>query len=91
MAAELRLIFPPQKEARYFPALYFPGTAPHQGARDEDAEDLSFEALIQAVLNSNTEEIDAGESWRPALSANRYRARRPQTATAVYPVTTQLK
>lgn len=36
-------------------ARYFPGTAEHGGARDEEAEVPSLEALIQAVLNSNTE------------------------------------
>jgi len=48
IAAELQWVSSPQEEARYFP-----GTAPHGGARDEDAEVPSLEALIQAVLNSN--------------------------------------
>jgi hypothetical protein len=51
----------------------FPGTAPHEEAHDEDAELSSLEALlleefIQAVLNSNTEEIDAVESLDCVLS-----------------------
>ena len=36
-------------------ARYFPGTAQQGGPRDEEAEVPSLEALIQAVLNSNTE------------------------------------
>jgi len=40
---------------------YFSGMAPQEDARDEDAEEPSLEALIQAVLNSNTEAIDAAE------------------------------
>ncbi len=35
--------------------------ATQEDARDEDAEEPSLEALIQAVLNSNTEAIDAAE------------------------------
>jgi len=35
--------------------------APQEDAPDEDAEEPSLEALIQAVLNSNTEAIDAAE------------------------------
>jgi len=51
LAAELWLVFSPLEDA-----LYFPGTAPDGGAPDEDAEaPPSLEALIQAVLNSNTE------------------------------------
>jgi hypothetical protein len=57
IAAELQWVSSPQEEARYFP-----GTAPHGGARDEDAEVSSLEALIPAVLNSNTEALDAVES-----------------------------
>jgi hypothetical protein len=68
IVAELRSVFSPQEEARYFP-----GTAPHEEAHDEDAELSSLEALlfeefIQAVLNSNTEEIDAVESLDCVLS-----------------------
>jgi hypothetical protein len=55
-AAELQLVFPSQEKARYFP-----GTAPQGQTRDEDAEEPSLKALIQAVLNSNTEAIDAVE------------------------------
>jgi hypothetical protein len=54
--AKLHLVFLSQEEARYFP-----GTAPQEDARDEDAEEPSLEALIQAVLNSNTEAGDAAE------------------------------
>ena len=50
LAAELLLAFSSQGEDRDFP-----GTVPHGGVRDEGAELPSFEALIQAVLNSNTE------------------------------------
>jgi hypothetical protein len=50
VAAELHLVFPSQQKARYFP-----GTAPQTDARDEDAEEPSVEALIQAVLNNNTQ------------------------------------
>jgi len=35
--------------------------APQEDVRDEDAEEPSFEALIQAVLNSNKEAIDSAE------------------------------
>jgi hypothetical protein len=56
IAAELQLVFSSQEQDRYFP-----GTAPHEDARDEDADVPSLEALIQAVLNSNTEAIDAAE------------------------------
>lgn len=35
--------------------------APQEDARDEDAEEPLLEELIQAVLNSNTEAIDAEE------------------------------
>ena len=35
--------------------------APQEDARDEDAEEPSLEALIEAVLNNNTEAIDAIE------------------------------
>jgi hypothetical protein len=55
--AKLHLIFLSQEEVRYFP-----GMAPQEDARDEDAEEPSLEELIQAVLNSNTEAIDAAES-----------------------------
>jgi hypothetical protein len=55
LAAELQLVFSSQEKARYFP-----GTAPQGDVRDEDEESL-VEALIQAVLNSNTEAIDAVE------------------------------
>jgi hypothetical protein len=49
-AAELYFGFSPLEEARYFP-----GTAPEAVAHDDDAEvSPSLEALIQAVLNSNT-------------------------------------
>jgi hypothetical protein len=50
IAAELQLVFPSQQEARYFP-----GTASQRDASDEGAEEPSLEALIQAVLNNNTE------------------------------------
>ena len=68
IAEELQLVPSSQEEARYFP-----GTALHGGAHDEDAELSSLEALlfeefIQAVLNSNTEEIDAVESLDCVLS-----------------------
>jgi hypothetical protein len=33
---------------------YLPGTAPDEETRDEDTGEPSLEALIQAVLNSNT-------------------------------------
>jgi hypothetical protein len=56
IVAELRLVFSPQEQD-----WYFPGTAPQREARDEHAEEPSLEALIQAVLNSNTEAIDAAE------------------------------
>jgi hypothetical protein len=58
IVAELHLSFSSQEQDRYFPA-----TAPHEGARDEDADVPSLEALIQAVLNTNTEAIDASERW----------------------------
>ena len=52
-------------ELQWVPSLekvrYFSGMAPEEDERDEDAEEPSLEALIQAVLNSNTEEIDAAE------------------------------
>ena len=35
--------------------------APQEDAPDEDAEEPSLEELIQAVMNSNTEAIDAEE------------------------------
>ena len=57
MLAELQLFFSSQEEADYFP-----GTAPDGAACDQDAELPSVEALIQAVLNGNSEEIDAVES-----------------------------
>jgi hypothetical protein len=50
IAAELRLVFPSQEKPRYFS-----GTAPLRDARDEDAEEPSLEALIQAVLNNDTQ------------------------------------
>ena len=53
---ELNLIFSLDEEAEYFP-----DTAPDVGARDEDAEAPSFDALIQAVLNSNIEATDVEE------------------------------
>jgi hypothetical protein len=56
--AELQLIFSSREQDRYFP-----GAAPHEGARDEDADVPSLEAPIQAVLNTNTEAIDASEHW----------------------------
>ena len=56
IAAELQLVCWSPEDARSFP-----GTVPHGGARDEDADVPSLEALIQAVLNSNTEEIEAVE------------------------------
>ena len=40
---------------------YFSGMAPQEDARDDDAEEPSLEELIQAVLNNNTEAIDAAE------------------------------
>jgi hypothetical protein len=49
VAAELQLVFSSQEKAPYFP-----DTAPQGEVRDEDEESL-VEALIQAVLNSNTE------------------------------------
>ena len=67
MAAELQLDSS-QEEDRYFSS-----TDPRGGAHDEDAElssldALLLEALIKAVLNSNTEEIDAAESSDCILS-----------------------
>ncbi|MBV9301450.1 MAG: hypothetical protein JOY62_05740 [Acidobacteriaceae bacterium] len=56
ITAELQSIFSSQEKAGNFP-----GAASHRRTRDEDAELSSREALIQAVLNSNTEETDAGE------------------------------
>lgn len=53
LATELQLVCWSPEEARYFP-----GTV-HGGARDEDAELSSREAFIQAVLNSDTEALDA--------------------------------
>jgi hypothetical protein len=50
IAAELHLVFSSQEKVRYFP-----GTAPQRDARDEDAEEPSLKALIQAVLNNNTQ------------------------------------
>ena len=47
------------------------GTTPHKGARDEDADVPSLEALIQAVLNNNTEAIEAVESLDCVLLALR--------------------
>lgn len=58
IVAEFLLVFSSQEQDRYFP-----GTAPHEGARDEDADAPSLEALIQAVLNTNTDSIDASERW----------------------------
>jgi hypothetical protein len=55
VAAELQLVFSSQEKAPYFP-----DTAPQGEVRDEDEESL-VEALIQAVLNSNTAAIDAAE------------------------------
>jgi hypothetical protein len=50
VAAKLQL-FLSQEDAGHFPS-----TAPDEAARDEDAGlQPSVEALIQAVLNSNTE------------------------------------
>ena len=49
-AAELQLVFPSQQKAGIFL-----GTAPQRDARDEGAEEPSLEALIQAVLNNNTQ------------------------------------
>ena len=59
VTAEPQSVFSSQEEAEYFP-----GTAPNEGARDEDEQLSSLEALIldeliQAVLNSNKEEINA--------------------------------
>jgi hypothetical protein len=55
VAAKLQSVFSSQEAARYFP-----GTAPHEEANDEDAELSSLEALlfeefIQAVPNSHTD------------------------------------
>jgi hypothetical protein len=56
-AAELQLVFSSQEQGRYFP-----GTATQRDARDEDAEEPSLDPLIQAVLNSNTDAVDAAEA-----------------------------
>jgi hypothetical protein len=56
IAAELQLAFSSQEEVEYFT-----GAAPHGQAHDEDAELPSLETLIQAVLDSNTEDINAWE------------------------------
>jgi hypothetical protein len=39
--------------------------APQEDTRDEDAEEPSLEALIQAVLNNNTEAIDTQQEFIP--------------------------
>jgi hypothetical protein len=62
VAPEMWLVFLSQEDAEDFP-----DTALHAGARDEDADAPSFEALIQAVLNSNVDEIDAVDSLDSAL------------------------
>ena len=62
IAAELQLAFSSQEEAWDFPS-----TVPHEGEHDEDAELSSFEALIQAVLNSNTEK---DSSDKDGINAN---------------------
>jgi hypothetical protein len=70
LAAEFYLAFSPLRDARNFP-----GTAPDEVAHDEDAEVLpSLEALIQAVLNSNTRDRRCGAiGLRSARSANLHR------------------
>jgi hypothetical protein len=52
----LQLVFFVARKVRYFS-----GMAPQEDARDDDPEEPSLEALIQAVLNSNTEAIDSAE------------------------------
>jgi len=67
VAAESQSVFSSQDEAQYFPS-----TTPHGGARDAELssyEALILDVLIQAVLNSNKEEIEAIE--RSARSAER--------------------
>jgi hypothetical protein len=53
---ELQFVFSSREQDRYFP-----GAAPHEGARGDDAEEPSLEALLQAVLNTNTEAKGASE------------------------------
>jgi hypothetical protein len=62
VAPEMWLVFLSQEDAEDFP-----DTALHGEARDEDAHALSFESLIQSVLNSNTDEIDAVDSLDSSL------------------------
>jgi hypothetical protein len=63
IAAKLQLVFSSQEEARDLPR-----TVPHGRARDEDAELSSLEALIQEVLNSTRDELNAVESLDCVLS-----------------------
>ena len=49
-AAKVQLVFSSQEKAPHFP-----GTASQRDVSDEGAEEPSLEALIQAVLNNNTE------------------------------------
>jgi hypothetical protein len=59
-AAKLQLVFSSQEKAPHFA-----GTASQRDATDEGAEEPSLEALIQAVLNNNTEAIDTQQEFTP--------------------------
>jgi hypothetical protein len=57
VAPEMWFVFLSEEDAEDFP-----DNAPNEAARAEDAEAPSLEALIQAVLNGNLEELEAVES-----------------------------